>query len=69
MQKNWSKKKLAKALFINIKEAFDYVSKSQLLICMIDLGINIDLIVWTKSFFTNRKILLVIDGHNNKKKI
>lgn len=34
---------------------------------MIDLVIDIDLMAWTKSFLTNRKIQLVIDGHNNKK--
>ena len=35
---------------------------------MIDLGIDGDLVAWTKSFLTNRKIQLVIDGHDNKER-
>ena len=44
VQKNWSKKKLARALFIDIEEVFDHISKSQLLTHMIELHIDIDLI-------------------------
>ncbi len=51
---------------MHIKGAFDHVSKSQLLTHMIDLGIDTDLVAWTKSFFTDRKIQLVIDRHDNK---
>ena len=53
---------------MDVKGAFDQVSKSQLLMCMIDLGIDIDLVAWTKSFLTNRKIQLVINGHNDKER-
>ena len=35
---------------------------------MIKLGIDGDLIRWKKSFLTNRKVQLVIDGHNNKER-
>lgn len=45
VQENWSKKKLAEALFIDLKGAFDQVSKSQLLTRMINLGIDPDLIL------------------------
>lgn len=38
-------KKLVKALFIDVKVAFDHISKIQLLIFMINLGINIDLVI------------------------
>lgn len=44
-------------------EAFDHVSRSQLLKGMIQLGIDGDLIVWTSSFLTDRKMQIVIDGH------
>ena len=68
VQEKWSEKKLAGALFMDVKGAFDHVSRSQLLKCMIDLGIDGDLVAWTKSFLTNRKIQLVIDGYDNKER-
>ncbi len=68
VQEKWSEKKLADALFIDVKGAFDHVSRSQLLKRMIDLDIDGDLVAWTKSFLTDRKIQLVIDGHDNKER-
>lgn len=68
VQENWSKKKLAGALFMDVKEVFDHVSRSQLLTRMIDLGIDSDLVASTKSFLTDRKVQLVIDGHDNKER-
>lgn len=53
---------------MDVKDAFDYISKSQFLIRKIDLSINTDLMIQTKSFFTNRKIQLVINRYNNKKR-
>ena len=35
---------------------------------MIKLGIDGDLVAWTKSFLTDRKVQLVIDGHENKER-
>lgn len=35
---------------------------------MIDLSIDRNLVVWTKFFFTNRKIQLVINKHDNKER-
>ena len=35
---------------------------------MIDLGIDTDLVTWTKFFLIDRKSQLVIDGYNNKKR-
>ena len=40
VQNNWSKKKLNGALFIDVKRAFDYPSKCQLFMHMIELIIN-----------------------------
>ena len=44
VQEKWEEKKLAAALFMNIKGAFDYVSKGQLLSWMIELGIDGDFV-------------------------
>ena len=65
VQQRWSEKKLAAALFMDVKGAFDHVSKPQLKGRMVELGIDGDLVRWTKSFLTNRELQLVIDGHNN----
>ena len=65
MHEKWEDKKLAAALFMDVKGAFDHVSKIQLLTRMTRLGIDGDLVRWTSSFLTNRKIQLVIDGHDN----
>ncbi len=53
---------------MDVKRAFDHVLRSQLLKRVIDLGIDGDLVAWTKSFLTDRKIQLIIDGHDNKKR-
>ena len=53
---------------MDVKRAFDHVSKEQLLTRMVELGIDGDLVIWTGSFLTDRKVQLVIDGHNNKER-
>ena len=68
VQETWEEKKLPGALFIDVKEAFDHVSRSQLLKHMIELGIDGDLVAWTRSFLTDRKIQIIIDGHENKER-
>lgn len=35
---------------------------------MIELNINENLVAWTRSFLTNQKIQIIIDGHENKEK-
>ena len=52
---------------MDIKGAFDYVSQAKLVQWMKDLGIDNDLIGWTKSFLTDRSVELVIDGYTNSK--
>lgn len=66
--KNWQEKKLANILFIDVKSAFDYVSRGQFLTQMIELRSDKDLVTWTKSFLTNRKVQLVINSNDNKEK-
>ena len=68
VQERWAEKKVAAALFMDVKGAFDHVSRWQLLARMIELGIDGDLVTWTGSFLTDRKIQLVIDGHDNKER-
>lgn len=47
------------------KGAFDYVSQAKLVQRIRDLGIDDDLIGWTKSFLTDRSVELVIDRFTN----
>lgn len=68
VQEKWQEKKLASILFMDVKRAFDHVSRGQLLTRMIELGIHGNLVTWTGSFLTEQKVQLVIDGYNNKKK-
>ena len=68
VQEKWEEKKLAAALFMNVKGAFGHISKGQLLTRMIELGTDGDLVTWTGSFLTDRRVQLVIDGHDNKER-
>lgn len=63
----WESRKIAGALFMDVKGAFDHVSHAQLARRMSDLGIDDDLIGWTQSFLTDRWVELVIDEHTNPK--
>lgn len=65
VEQRCAKKKLAAALFKDVKGAFDHVSKSQLVAQMLELEIDGDLIRWTKSFLINQKLQLIINDHNN----
>lgn len=53
---------------MDVKGTFDHVSKAELFRKMLDLDIDRDLIGWTKSFLTNRKVQLVIDCHENRER-
>lgn len=68
VQENREEKKLAAALFMDVKGAFDHVSKGQLLKRMLELGIDGDLLTSTKLFLTDRKVQLIIDGHEDKER-
>ena len=62
----WAEKKLAAVLFMDIQGSFNHVARNQLISGMVELDINGDLIWWTPSFLTDRKIQLIIDGHANQ---
>ena len=53
---------------MDVKGAFNHVSKGQLLRQMVQLGIDSDLVTWTGSFLTDQKIQLVINRHDNEEK-
>ena len=63
--KTWEEKQVAGALLMDVKGAFDHVSRAKLAQRMANLGIDNDLIVWTQSFLTGRSMELVIDGFTN----
>jgi len=65
-QKAWSEKKVAGALFMDVKSAFNNVSKIHLGKRMAALGIETDLIRWTMSFMTNRKVKIALDGETGE---
>ena len=68
VQESWEEKKEVAALFMDVKGAFDHVSKEHLLTQMVELGIDGDLVTWIGGFLIDRKIQLVIDRHDNKKR-
>ena len=68
VQESWEEKMLAAALFLDVKGAFDYVSKEHLFTRMVELGTDRDFVTWIGVFLIDRKIQLVIDGHDNKER-
>lgn len=52
---------------MDVKGAFNHVSRARLAQRMADLGIDDDLIGWMQSFWTNKWVELVIDGYINPK--
>lgn len=64
---SWEKKKIAGVLLMDVKGAFDHVSRAEMAKRMVELGVDNDLIGWTQCFLTNRWVKLVIDGYANFK--
>ena len=61
-QRAWTAKRVAGVLFMDVKSAFNNVSKAHLGRRMEALGIEPDLIRWTGSFMSDRQVKLVLDG-------
>ncbi|QGA12366.1 hypothetical protein EYB26_000010 [Talaromyces marneffei] len=59
----WGEGKLGACLFMDIKGAFDYVVWSKLRGGLRGTGMDGDLVRWVASFMSNRRAMLVIDGH------
>jgi len=68
-QKAWNKKKVAGALFMDVKLAFNNVSKIHLGKRMEALGIEADLIRWTMSFMTDRKVRIALDRETGEAQV
>lgn len=49
-------------LFLDVKGAFDHVSKNQLLAIMSKLGLPLSLLSWVSSFLSKRQLRLSFDG-------
>ncbi|EED11676.1 reverse transcriptase, putative [Talaromyces stipitatus ATCC 10500] len=62
----WANGKLAAALFMDIKGAFDHVVLARLIEVLREAGVDGDLIRWVVSFLSDRQVTLVIDGHIGK---
>jgi hypothetical protein len=61
-QKAWEGRNVAGALFMDVKSAFNNVDKTLLGKRMEELGVEADLIRWTMSFMSDRRVRLVLDG-------
>lgn len=59
---SWKRQQLMGALFMDVKGAFDHVNPGRLVSRMGELGLDGDLIRWTQSFLTDRKVQLIIDN-------
>lgn len=67
VQKAFENWKIVGALFIDVKEGFDYVFWAKLVQKISDLGIDNDLIGKIQFFLIDKWVELVIDGHINPK--
>ena len=61
-QQEWDNKRVAGALFMDVKSAFNNVSKAHLVRRMEALGLGPDLIRWTTSLMSDRQVKIVLDG-------
>jgi len=65
-QPAWGENKLAGALFMDVKSAFNNVDKTLLGKRMEELGVEADLIRWTMSFMSDRQVKLRLDGETGE---
>ncbi|QKX53974.1 uncharacterized protein TRUGW13939_01054 [Talaromyces rugulosus] len=63
VHEGWTQKLLTGTIFIDVMGAFDHVDPYKLSEAMEAAGLDNDLIRWTLSFLTNRRVSLVIDGY------
>jgi len=62
----WFQKRIALALLLDVKGAFDRVNKQRLLRRMIEVGIAGNIVRWVDSFLSDRRAMLVIDGRTGE---
>jgi len=61
-ERAWSQERIAGALLMDVKSAFNNVIRGHLVGCLMELGIESDLVRWTESFVSDRKVRLVLNG-------
>jgi hypothetical protein len=61
-QEAWKRKEIAGVLLMDVKGAFDHVSRGRLLARMVEMRIESNLVRWVSSFMEGRRIRMVIDG-------
>ena len=66
IQQRKRKQKTTTTIFLDIKGAFDHVSKNKLLEVMKDQGLPCCLLAWTKSFLEDRILQLSFDGQTEE---
>ncbi|KAH7548823.1 hypothetical protein BM1_10848 [Bipolaris maydis] len=66
IQQQKRKQKTTTTIFLDIKGAFDHVSKNKLLEVMKDQGLPCCLLAWTKSFLEDRVLQLSFDGQTEE---
>lgn len=62
----WSQKRIALALLLDVKGAFDRVNKQKLLLRMVQVGIAGNIVRWVDSFLSDRRAMLIIDGRTGE---
>jgi hypothetical protein len=62
----WDQKQTVLALLLDVKGAFDRVNKQRLLRRMLEVGIAGNIVRWAKSFLSDRRAMLVIDGRTGE---
>jgi hypothetical protein len=62
-QAAWKRKEIAGVLLMDVKGAFDHVSRGRLLARMVEMRIEPNLVRWVNSFMEDRRIRMVIDGY------
>jgi len=65
-QQAWQGKRVAGVLMMDVKSAFNNVSKPVLNRRLLELGIEPDLVRWTDSFMSDRKVRLVLEGREGE---
>jgi len=61
-ERAWSRKRIAGALLMDVKSAFNNVSRGLLVGRLMELGVEGDLVRWTESFVSDRMVRLVPNG-------
>ncbi|KAH7548755.1 hypothetical protein BM1_10921 [Bipolaris maydis] len=69
IQQQKRKQKTTTTIFLDIKGAFDHVSKNKLLEVMKDQGLPCCLLAWTKSFLEDRILQLSFDGQTEEPQV